>query len=71
MIEAFKYGTPPHGGIALGVERNIMNLTNESFLREVQTFPMTRGGQTAVMNAPKELSEKQLRELGIEIKKKK
>lgn len=69
MLEAFKYGTPPHGGIALGVERNIMNLTGESYLREVQTFPMTRGGQTAVMDAPKELSEKQLKELGLEIKK--
>ncbi len=69
MLDAFKYGTPPHGGIALGVERNIMNLTGESFLREVQTFPMTRGGQTAVMKAPSDLSEKQLKELGIEVKK--
>ncbi len=70
MLEAFKYGTPPHGGIALGVERNIMNLTNETFLREVQAFPMTRGGQTSVMKAPGELSEKQLKELGIKIEKK-
>lgn len=70
MLEAFKYGTPPHGGIALGVERNIMNLTGETYLREVQAFPMTRGGQTAVMNAPKPLIDKQLHELGLEIKKK-
>lgn len=70
MIKAFGYGTPPHGGIALGVERNIMNLTGESMLREVQAFPMTRGGQTAVMNAPKPLSEKQLKELGLAIDKK-
>lgn len=70
MLEAFKYGTPPHGGIAIGVERNIMNLTGESHLREVQAFPMTRGGKTAVMNAPKELSKKQLKELGIKIEKK-
>lgn len=69
MLDAFKYGTPPHGGIALGVERNIMNLTGESYLREVQTFPMTRSGQTAVMDAPTDLSEKQLKELGIEIRK--
>lgn len=69
MLDAFKYGTPPHGGIALGVERNIMNLTGESYLREVQTFPMTRSGQTAVMDAPTDLSEKQLKELGIEVKK--
>ncbi|PIP86847.1 aspartate--tRNA ligase [Candidatus Campbellbacteria bacterium CG22_combo_CG10-13_8_21_14_all_36_13] len=70
MLDAFTYGTPPHGGIALGVERNIMNLTGEVSLREVQAFPMTRGGQTAVMNAPKPLAQKQLTELGIEIKKK-
>ncbi len=65
MLKAFSYGTPPHGGIALGVERNIMNLTGESYLREVQAFPMTRGGQTAVMNAPKPLTPPQLKELGI------
>lgn len=69
MIEAFKMGTPPHGGIALGVERNIMNLTGETYLREVQAFPMTRGGQTAAMKAPKELTEKQLKELGIKVDK--
>ncbi|PIR85509.1 aspartate--tRNA ligase [Candidatus Kaiserbacteria bacterium CG10_big_fil_rev_8_21_14_0_10_45_20] len=69
MLEAFSYGTPPHGGIALGIERNIMNLAGESYLREVQAFPMTRGGQTAVMKAPKELTAKQLDELGLEIKK--
>lgn len=67
MLEAFTYGTPPHGGIALGIERNIMNLTGESYLREVQAFPMTRGGQTAVMKAPKPLTAEQLRELGIKI----
>lgn len=71
MLDAFKYGTPPHGGIALGVERNIMNLTGETMLREVQAFPMTRGGQTAVMKAPKPLSDKQLTELGLSVTKKK
>jgi len=70
MLRAFKYGTPPHGGIALGVERNIMNLTGETMLREVQAFPMTRGGQTAVMNAPKPLTDKQLKELGLKVDKK-
>lgn len=67
MLKAFSYGTPPHGGIALGVERNIMNLTGESSLREVQAFPMTRGGQTAVMNAPKPLTDAQLTELGLSV----
>ena len=67
MLKAFRYGTPPHGGIALGVERNLMNLTGETYLREVQAFPMTRGGQTAVMKAPKPLTGKQLKELGLKI----
>ncbi|MDB5245291.1 MAG: aspS [Parcubacteria group bacterium] len=71
MIKAFKYGTPPHGGIALGIERMIMILTGETYLREVQAFPMTRGGQTSVMSAPKPLSDKQLKELGLAIEKKK
>lgn len=70
MLEAFEYGAPPHGGIAFGVERAVMNLTGETYLREVQAFPMTRGGQTAVMKAPKELTLKQLLELGISVPKK-
>src|SRR3989344_1079171 len=70
MLNAFGFGVPPHGGIALGVERLIMNLTGESHLREVQAFPMTRGGQTAVMKAPKTLTPEQLAELGIQITKK-
>lgn len=67
MLKAFRHGTPPHGGIALGVERMIMNLTGETMLREVQAFPMTRGGQTAVMKAPKPLTDTQLKELGLKI----
>lgn len=65
MIEAFGLGTPPHGGIAIGVERSIMNLTNEKYLREVQAFPMTGGGQTSVMEAPSHITEVQQKELGI------
>jgi len=67
MLEAFKYGVPPHGGIALGIERNLMNLTGESYLREVQAFPMTGKGQTAVMKAPKPLTDAQLKELSLKI----
>jgi aspartyl-tRNA synthetase len=67
MLEAFKYGTPPHGGIALGIERNLMNLTGESYLREVQAFPMSGKGQTAVMKGPKPLTDDQLKELGLKI----
>ena len=69
MLTAFTYGTPPHGGIALGVERNVMKLTGEASLREVQAFPMTRRGHTAVMQAPKPLSVEQLMELGISVRK--
>jgi aspartyl-tRNA synthetase len=70
MLKAFSYGAPPHGGIALGVERGVMNMTGEDTLRDVQAFPMTRGGKTSVMKAPSALGEKQLKELGLEIKKK-
>ena len=70
MLKAFRYGTPPHGGIALGIERTIMNLAGETYLREVQAFPMTRGGKTAVMNAPKSLTDTQLKELGLKIDRK-
>lgn len=71
MIEAFGLGTPPHGGIAIGVERSIMNLTNEKYLREVQAFPMTGGGQTSIMDAPSIISEIQQKELGIKVDVKK
>jgi len=67
MLEAFELGTPPHGGIAFGIERSVMNLTGEDSLREVQAFPQTRRGQTSVMNAPKPLNKNQLKELGIKI----
>lgn len=70
MLKALAYGAPPHGGIALGIERILMALTGEKYLREVQAFPMTRGGQTAVMKAPKPLTEEQLRELGLSAAKK-
>jgi len=67
MLEAYGYGTPPHGGIALGIERNVMNLTGEDTLRDVQAFPMTRGGHTSVMKGPSSVEPEQLKELGIQI----
>ena len=71
ILQAFKYGAPPHGGIAHGIERLIMILTGEKELREVQSFPQTSSGRTAVMEAPSTISEKQMKELGIELRKKK
>ena len=67
MLEAFSYGAPPHGGLAHGVERLMMTLTGEVYLREVQAFPQTSSGSTAVMDAPSAISEKQLKELGIKV----
>lgn len=70
MLTAFTYGTPPHGGIAPGIERLLMVLTGEKYLREVQAFPQTSKGRTSVMEAPTAVSEKQLTELGIRTIKK-
>jgi aspartyl-tRNA synthetase len=67
MLEAFEVGTPPHGGIALGLDRCIMVLAKEDSLREVIPFPMSSSGKTSVMDAPSEVSEAQLKELGLEI----
>lgn len=68
MLEALAAGAPPHGGIAHGVERLAMVLLGEQYLREVQAFPQTASGRTSIMDAPSELSEKQLRELHIKIR---
>ena len=65
MLTAFSYGVPPHGGIAPGIDRFLMVVLGEPSVREVMAFPMTAGGQTAVMDAPSEAAEKQLKELGI------
>lgn len=67
MLEAFSYGVPPHGGIAHGVERLMMTLTDEPWLREVQAFPQTSSGRTSVMAAPAPISAEQLKELHIKI----
>jgi len=65
--EAFKYGVPPHGGIALGIERLMMILMNEKNLKEVTAFPLTSDGRDPLMDAPEEVSKEQLKELGIEL----
>lgn len=67
MLEAFEVGTPPHGGIALGLDRIVMLLAGESSLKEAIAFPMTSSGKTAVMQAPELISEKQLKELHIKV----
>jgi aspartyl-tRNA synthetase len=69
MINAFKYGAPPHGGIAPGIDRIVMLLANESSIREVIAFPMAQNGRDLLMNAPAPVSEKQLRDVHLTIRK--
>ena len=67
MLNAFKYGAPPHGGSAPGVDRIVMLLADEPNIREVVVFPMNQKAEDLMMGAPSEVSMKQLRELNIRI----
>jgi aspartyl-tRNA synthetase len=69
MLQAFKLGTPPHGGCAHGFERLLMALCNQTSIHEVQAFPQTGRGRTSVMDAPSVLSDTQLAELGLTVTK--
>jgi len=70
MINALSYGAPPHGGIAPGIDRIIMLLAGEKNIREVTMFPMNQNAQDLMMNAPSKVSEEQLKELNLSLKKK-
>ena len=70
MINALSYGAPPHGGIAPGIDRIVMLLANEKNIREVTMFPMNQNAQDLMMNAPSEVTDQQLKELNISLKKK-
>jgi len=65
LLEAFKYGAPPHGGIALGLDRLVMILANEPNIREVIPFPKTADSKDLMMDAPSDLPEKQIRETHV------
>ena len=67
MINAFKFGAPPHGGSAPGVDRIVMLIAEEPNLREVVVFPMNQKAEDLMMNAPSAVSAKQLRELHLRI----
>ena len=68
MLEAFRYGAPPHGGIAPGVDRLIMVLRDQPNIREVMAFPKTQAARDEMMNAPGPVSERQLEELHITLR---
>ncbi len=67
LIRAFRYGAPPHGGIAPGIDRIVMLLADERNIREVIAFPMNQNAQDLLMGAPSEVSQKQLDELHLRI----
>jgi aspartyl-tRNA synthetase len=67
MLNAFRHGAPPHGGLAPGIDRIVMLLAGESAIREVIAFPLNQQGQDLLMNAPSDVAEKQLKELHIRL----
>jgi aspartyl-tRNA synthetase len=69
LYNAFRYGAPPHGGLAPGIDRIVMLLANESNIREVIAFPMAQNAQDLLMNAPAPPTERQLAELHLAIVK--
>ncbi len=71
LFNAFKFGAPPHGGSAPGIDRIIMLISGEDNLREIVAFPMNQQAEDLMMGSPNIVNESQLRELGLELKKKK
>lgn len=68
MLNAFKYGAPPHGGAAFGFDRIVMMLENEEYIREVIAFPFNQQAQDLLMHAPSPVTEQQLREVHIKLR---
>jgi len=68
ILEAFEYGAPPHGGIALGIDRWAALLTDQTNIREVMAFPKTASGSDLMLDAPSPVDSAQLEELGLMLK---
>jgi aspartyl-tRNA synthetase len=67
MLNAFRYGAPPHGGTAPGIDRIVMLIAGEENLREVTMFPMNQQAEDLMMGAPSQVSPRQLRDLHIRV----
>ena len=68
LLEAFDYGPPPHGGIAIGIDRWAALLSHQSNIREVMAFPKTQSGSAPLTDAPSPIDPLQLRELGLQMR---
>ena len=67
MLNAFRYGAPPHGGMAPGIDRIVMMLAGVDTIRDVIAFPLNQQGQDLMMNAPAPPTEKQIKELNLRV----